>query len=166
MKGWPLEKIHGCAAAVELALVRVACLVAMTFCRAAEWPPVAVSHGIEYWPPASAFEQLLARLVSSKHRSYPSTKPSAASNHGGASTCCQPAEATLTTFLDNYCHYRAGRAHCRYRPDCSDFIWTTQINRPGLVCTSAALYLSCRWILDAFVQCVCLTMKREAIHNY
>lgn len=31
-------------------------MVAMTFCHAAEWPPVVVSHGIEYWPPASAFE--------------------------------------------------------------------------------------------------------------
>jgi len=146
--------------------MRVACLVAMTFCCAAEWPPVAVSHGIEYWPPASAFEQLLARLVSSKHRSYPSTKPSAASNHGGASTCCQPAEATLTTFLDNCRHHRAGRAHCCYRPDCSDPIWTTQINGLGLVYTSAALHLSCKWILGAFVRRVRLKMICEAIHNY
>lgn len=55
-KTGPWRSIHGCAAVVELTLMRIACLVAMTLCRAAEWPPVAVSHGIEYWPPASAFE--------------------------------------------------------------------------------------------------------------
>jgi hypothetical protein len=76
-----------------------------------------------------------------------STKPLARSDHGGASTCCQPAEATLTTILDHRGHRRAGRAHCDHCPDCSDLVWTAQLERLGLFNNLAALHLpsDARW---------------------
>jgi hypothetical protein len=73
-KAGPWSSIHGYAAAVELALVRIACLVAMLHFACSR---VATSRseprhsGLYYWQPASAFEQLFARLVSSKHRKLP-----------------------------------------------------------------------------------------------
>jgi hypothetical protein len=73
-KAGPWSSIHGCAAAVELALVRIACLVAMLD-FACSWVATSRSEPrhsrLYYWQPASAFEQLFARLVFLKHRKLP-----------------------------------------------------------------------------------------------
>jgi hypothetical protein len=81
-----------------------------------------------------------------------STKPPTRSDHGGASTCCQPAEATLTAILDHRRHRRTGRAHCDHRPDCSDLVWTAEFQRLGLFNNSAALHLPYAKFMGAFVQ--------------
>jgi hypothetical protein len=81
-----------------------------------------------------------------------STKPLIRSDHGGASTCCQPAEATLTAILDHRRHRCSGRAHCDHRPDCSDLVWTAEFQRLGLFNNSAALHLSYAKFMGASVQ--------------
>jgi hypothetical protein len=94
-----------------------------------------------------------------------STKPPARTDHGGASTCCQPAKATLTTILDHRRHRSAGRAHCDHCPDCCDLVWTAQFERLGLFNNSAALHLPHGQLVGAFVQRVRVPRNRLLKHR-